>query len=68
MIYQRSTTHYRPRLHLYIDEYGRYATRQTSFLLKEGREYNVGTTIATQTLSDLGEEEQVSAALQVKEL
>jgi len=58
----------RPRVHVYLDEYGRFATPTTSGLLKQARKYAIGTTIAFQTLSDLDDEENRAAALQVANL
>jgi hypothetical protein len=53
-------------LHLYIDELGRFMTSGTAIakLLKEGRKFNVGTTLAFQTFSDLPDREAQSAVLQ----
>src|SRR4051794_8492633 len=39
-----------PRLHLYLDEYQRFATSTTAELLEQGRKYNAGVTLAHQTL------------------
>jgi hypothetical protein len=39
-----------PRLHLYLDEYQRFATSTTADFLEEGRKYNVGVVLAHQTL------------------
>lgn len=56
----------RTPLHLYIDELGRFMTSGTAIskLLKEGRKFNVGTTLAFQTFSDLPDKEAQSAVLQ----
>ncbi len=55
----------RDRLHLYLDEYGWFATSTTAALLQRGRKYGLGTTIAFQTLANLPDEENKQAALQV---
>jgi hypothetical protein len=55
----------RPRVHLYLDEYGRYATPTTAQLLTEGRKFGVGTTIAHQTRAQIPDEENRAAELQV---
>jgi hypothetical protein len=39
-----------PRLHLYLDEYQRFATPTTADFLEEGRKYNLGVVLAHQTL------------------
>src|SRR4051812_49258061 len=39
-----------PRLHLYLDEYQRFATSTTAELLEQGRKFNAGITLAHQTL------------------
>jgi Helicase HerA, central domain len=55
----------RHRLHLYLDEYGWFATSTTAALLQQARKYNLGATIAYQTLADLPDEKNRQAALQV---
>jgi hypothetical protein len=55
----------RHRLHLYLDEYGWFATSTTATLLQQARKYNLGATIAFQTLADLTDEKNKQAALQV---
>jgi hypothetical protein len=57
--------HLRPRLHLYLDEYGPFATSATKSLLTEGRKFNIGTVIAHQTRSQLEDPENRAAELQV---
>jgi hypothetical protein len=44
------TTGEPPRLHLYLDEYQRFASRVTQDLLTQGRKYGAGITIAHQDL------------------
>jgi hypothetical protein len=44
-----------PRLHLYLDEYQRFATSTTAEFLEEGRKYNVGVTLAHQTLHQISD-------------
>lgn len=58
----------RPRVHLYLDEYGRYATPTTAQLLTEGRKFGIGTTIAHQTRAQIPDEENRAAELQVGSL
>lgn len=55
----------RHRLHLYLDEYGWFATGTTAALLQQARKYNLGATIAFQTLADLPDAKNEQAALQV---
>jgi hypothetical protein len=55
----------RHRLHLYLDEYGWFATPITAALLQQARKYSLGATIAFQTLADLPDEKNKQAALQV---
>src|SRR5262249_31852924 len=55
----------RHRLHLYLDEYGWFATSTTAALLQQARKYNLGATIAFQSLADLPDEKNRQAALQV---
>lgn len=47
----------RKRVHLYLDEYGRFATPTTRRLLEEGGKYGLGVTIAHQNLSQTPERE-----------
>lgn len=63
--YDQSPNRSRPRLHLYFDEYARFASEQTSYLLKDLRKYNVGTSIAFQILADLKDQQNRGAALQL---
>src|SRR6266487_1302158 len=53
-----------PRVHVYIDEYSRFAVPITSALLTQGRKFNVGTTITLQTLAQVPDEENKAAILQ----
>jgi hypothetical protein len=55
----------RHRLHMYLDEYGWFATSTTAALLQQARKYNLGATIAYQTLADLPDERNKQAALQI---
>src|SRR6185437_13489491 len=57
--------HARHRLHLYLDEYGWFATSTTAALLQQARKYNLGATMAFQTLADLPDQKNRQAALQV---
>lgn len=52
-----------PRLHLYLDEYQRFATETTAELITEGRKFNVGVTLAHQTLSQIPDGKIRSASL-----
>ena len=64
-IYARAEQEKRPRVHLYIDEFQRFTLSNiTASLLKEGRKFGLGTTIALQVLSDLKDEENRNAVLQ----
>ncbi|GHB60589.1 hypothetical protein GCM10010347_33300 [Streptomyces cirratus] len=54
----------RRRVHLYLDEYGRFATPTTRRMLQEVRTYELGITIAHQDLSQTPDEE----ALKVESL
>ncbi|WP_157876671.1 type IV secretory system conjugative DNA transfer family protein [Streptomyces graminilatus] len=54
----------RKRVHLYLDEYGRFATPTTKRLLEEGGKYGLGVTIAHQNLGQTPEHE----ALEVQTL
>jgi hypothetical protein len=47
----------RKRVHLYLDEYGRFATPTTKRLLEEGGKYGLGVTIAHQNLAQTPEHE-----------
>ena len=55
-IFLRETTDDNSRVHLYLDEYQRFATITTSELLEEGRKYGVGVTMAHQTLFQITED------------
>jgi hypothetical protein len=60
-VFARSVTREVRRVHLYLDEYQRFATSTTAELLTQGRKYGVGVTLAHQgrgQISDAG----VSAA------
>ncbi|MFD9604225.1 type IV secretory system conjugative DNA transfer family protein [Streptomyces sp. NPDC059970] len=48
---ERIPENQRRRVHLYLDEYGRFATPTTHWLLREGRKYGLGMTIAQQDLA-----------------
>ncbi|MFG3228232.1 helicase HerA domain-containing protein [Kitasatospora sp. NPDC048194] len=41
------------RLHIYLDEYGRFATNTTARFFSEARKFNVGLTVAHQTMADV---------------
>ena len=51
-----------PRLHLYLDEYQRFATVTTAELLEQGRKYGAGVTLAHQTLYQIPEQRIRNAA------
>ena len=51
-----------PRLHLYLDEYQRFATVTTAELLEQGRKYNAGVTLAHQTLYQITDQRIRNAA------
>jgi hypothetical protein len=51
-----------PRLHIYLDEYQRFATSTTSDLLEQGRKYGAGVTLAHQGLSQIKDETIRSAS------
>ncbi|GGS82801.1 type IV secretory system conjugative DNA transfer family protein [Streptomyces cinerochromogenes] len=51
----------RSRVHLYLDEYGRFATPTTQWLLRESRKYGLGMTIAQQDLSQTPDQEALKA-------
>ncbi len=42
-----------PRLHLYVDEFQRFATTTTAEFMTQGRKYGVGLTLALQNLSQV---------------
>jgi hypothetical protein len=67
LIYARANVpeEQRNRVHLYLDEYGRFCNPVTASLLTEGRKYNLGTTIAHQTRAQVPDEENRAAELQV---
>ncbi|WP_159024595.1 type IV secretory system conjugative DNA transfer family protein [Streptomyces scabiei] len=50
----------RRRVHLYLDEYGRFATPTTKRLLEEGGKYGLGMTIAHQSLAQTPEREALN--------
>jgi hypothetical protein len=52
-IFSRDLDYEQPRLHLYLDEYQRFASSATAELLTQGRKYNVGTTFAHQDLAQI---------------
>ena len=52
-IFARRVIEKPPRLHLYLDEYQRFATSTTSDLLTQGRKYEVGLTLAHQDLHQI---------------
>src|SRR5512144_302898 len=54
-----------PRLHLYLDEFARFATPMTAELFTEGRKYGVGLTVAHQTLAQVPDEANRAAERQV---
>src|SRR3954453_6505880 len=51
-----------PRLHIYLDEYQRFATSTTAELLEQGRKYNAGITLAHQTLYQIADKRIRNAA------
>src|SRR3954471_6561415 len=51
-----------PRLHIYLDEYQRFATATTAELLEQGRKYNAGVTLAHQTLYQIADKRIRNAA------
>lgn len=56
-VFARSVTREVRRVHLYLDEYQRFATSTTAELLTQGRKYGVGVTLAHQgrgQISDAG--------------
>jgi hypothetical protein len=55
-IFLRRTMNDNPRVHLYLDEYHRFATITTSELLEEGRKYGAGVTMAHQSLFQIPDE------------
>jgi len=52
-IFSRDLDYPQPRLHIYLDEYQRFASSATAELLTQGRKYNVGTTFAHQDLAQI---------------
>ncbi|MFD8750190.1 type IV secretory system conjugative DNA transfer family protein [Kitasatospora sp. NPDC059577] len=52
--------HRRRRVHLYLDEYGRFATSTTRRLIDEARKYEIGITIAHQNLAQTPDREALS--------
>jgi len=62
-IFARSVTRaVPPRLHLYLDEYQRFATTTTAELLEQGRKFNAGITLAHQTLYQINDRRIRNAA------
>src|SRR3954447_1430883 len=51
-----------PRLHIYLDEYQRFATATTAELLEQGRKYSAGVTLAHQTLYQIPDQRIRNAA------
>ena len=51
-----------PRLHIYLDEYQRFATSTTAELLEQGRKYGAGVTLAHQTLYQIKDQRIRNAA------
>src|SRR4051794_28595513 len=51
-----------PRLHIYLDEYQRFATATTAELLEQGRKYSAGVTLAHQTLYQIPDQHIRNAA------
>lgn len=62
LIHQRESIPKRERrpVHLYLDEYGRFATPTTKRLIEEGGKYGLGVTIAHQNLSQTPEREALN--------
>ncbi|MEV5879857.1 DUF87 domain-containing protein [Streptomyces sp. NPDC052101] len=61
LIHQRSVSDApRSRVHLYLDEYGRFATPTTQQLLEEGGKYELGVTIAHQNLAQTPQREALN--------
>ncbi|MFD7264007.1 type IV secretory system conjugative DNA transfer family protein, partial [Streptomyces sp. NPDC059874] len=54
---ERITAKDRKRVHLYLDEYGRFATSTTRHMLEECAKYGLGATLAHQSLSQTPEQE-----------
>jgi hypothetical protein len=53
----------RRRVHVYLDEYGRFATRTTDRMLEEFGKYGIGLTVAHQNLEQLGGKSASAASL-----
>lgn len=53
----------RRRVHVYLDEYGRFATKTTDRMLEEFGKYEIGLTVAHQNLEQLGGRPASAAAL-----
>jgi hypothetical protein len=51
----RSATEKKPRLHIYLDEYQRFATGTTVELISEGRKYEAGMTLAHQAIYQISD-------------
>lgn len=64
LIFGRAGSSARNRFHLYLDEYGRYATPTTARLFSDIRKYQVSLAVAHQTMADVGDEKQKTAELQ----
>lgn len=63
-VFARTVTREVPRLHLYLDEYQRFATSTTAELLTQGRKYGVGVTLAHQGRGLIGDTGVSDAELQ----
>ncbi|GAA5154420.1 hypothetical protein GCM10023321_26210 [Pseudonocardia eucalypti] len=57
------STSARPRVHVYLDEYGRFATRTTDRMLEEFGKYEIGMTVAHQNLERVGGRPASAASL-----
>jgi len=55
-----------PRLHIYLDEYQRFATTTTTVLAEQGRKYGVGLTMAHQSLQQIREPRIRDSSLQAR--
>src|SRR5205085_1355878 len=54
------------RVHLYLDEYQRFATKTTAELLTQGRKFGAGVTLAHQDLQQIKDPEIRNASLQAR--
>lgn len=52
-----------PPLHLYLDEYGKFATRAAADLFTQGRKHGVGLTIAHQNRTQIEDPQNRAAEL-----